>query len=237
MKGILETTTPKDLLNLDWRALVEGGVDVTEQEFRYIFGLLDALWTHNGDPKMPHAELVSKRHSNGYVNCSEPFSYPSVTNLMAHQIARVIRSSYDGKIDWVVGSAHASATFSFAVASILGARHEFTEKTPQDDQVWKRHKIKEGEVVLQCEDLMTTSKTTLAVRNGIIEGNPDPVTFAPIIGVLVHRSSLKEVNGTPIVYAYHLDIATWGPEECPLCKEGSEVLRPKEHWARLTGKI
>lgn len=236
MKPILEITNPDEFLDLDYRLLAEGRVDVTEKDFRHIFGLCDGFWMHNGDPTMPHAELISGKHSNGYINCGKPLSYPRVCELMAYQTARVVRSFYDGPIDWVIGSDHASATLTFALASIMCARHEFTEKGPNDTQVWKRHTIEDGQTILQCEELMTTSKTTLAVRKGIREGNPNPVTFAPVIAVMAHRSNATAVEDTSVVFAYHFDIEVWGPDDCPLCKGGSEALRPKGNWARLTGK-
>jgi hypothetical protein len=62
------------------------------------------------------------------------------------------------------------------------------------------------------------------------------VTFAPVVGVLVHRSDVYEVEGAPVIYLAHYDISVWDPVDCPLCARGSKRLRPKQHWAELTGK-
>lgn len=83
---------------------------------------------------------------------------------------------------------------------------------------------------------MTTASTLLAVRKGIRDAHPDyPINFATPV-VLVHRSDVYEIEGQKIVYLVHCDIQKWKPEDCPLCKAGSQRLKPKHHWAELTGQ-
>ncbi len=89
---------------------------------------------------------------------------------------------------------------------------------------------------MQVEELMTTSDTFWRVRNGIRAGNGSQVTFAPVAGVLIHRSDVWQIEDTKIVPFVHYDIKVWEPSECPLCKAGSKRLRPKKNWAELTGK-
>jgi hypothetical protein len=83
---------------------------------------------------------------------------------------------------------------------------------------------------------MTTAGTLMAVREGIRRGNPSPVKFASVVGVLVHRSDVYEIEGAPVVYLAHYDIKVWDPSDCPLCAAGSKRFRPKQNWAKLTGK-
>lgn len=222
---------------------------LTSTTLRRIFEACDALWLHSGDPKAPHAELTSGRCSDGFVDVLRVLKHVNLCRIMAHQLLSRLRdhvSAYqllsrlrddDGRVDWVIGSDHAGATLSFAVASLIpDAQHDFTEKGPDKTQVWKRFAIEPGEVVLQVEELVTTTGTLQAVRDGIRAGNPTPVTFAPFVLALVHRSDVYEFEGSPIVHLAHYDIKTWAPEECPLCAAGSERLRPKQNWAKLTGK-
>lgn len=89
---------------------------------------------------------------------------------------------------------------------------------------------------MQVEELMTTSDTFTRVRNGVRTGNGSPVTFAPVAGVLIHRSGVWEIEDTKIVPFAHYDISVWEPTKCPLCKAGSKRIRPKQNWAELTGK-
>jgi orotate phosphoribosyltransferase len=216
---------------------------LTQDGVTHILELCEALWLHSGDPAAPHAELTSGKCSNGFVDVLRALRYTNVCDILAYHMTHAIEAKLDtidngAGIEWVVGSDHAGAVFSHDVARWLGAQHDFTEKGGADgkQQIWKRFAIQPDAPVLQVEELMTTSGTLMAVRKGIREGNPNPVTFVPVVGVLVHRSDIYEVEGAPVVYLAHYDISVWNPEECPLCAAGSKRLRPKKNWVELTGK-
>lgn len=207
--------------------------------FDHIFKQCDALWQHSGDPKAPHAELTSGKCSDGFVNVLAVLQYATLCEIMAAQIAdRVLDLSYMGVgqiiPDWVIGSDHAGATLSFEVARQLAVRHDFTEKGEGKSQIWKRFEIGPQELVLQVEELVTTSLTLNEVRKGIRAGNPNGVKFMPYVMTLVHRSSSTHFEGGDIHYVRHYDINTWDPAECPLCAQGSKRLKPKANWAELT---
>lgn len=213
--------------------------DISEAEFRHILGLCDALWMHDGDPAKPHAKLTSGACSDGYVNCSQALRLPTVGAIMGRQATRALREVYGGPVDWVVGSAYASILFSYEVARQLGAEHGYTEKAVidgQEAQTFKRFEIPEGAVVLDAEELMTTSTTAQRVLEGVNRDNPHQVEWGAPLLVLVHRSDVLEFDNRPVAYAYHLDIKTFLPADCPLCRQGSEPLPPKANWAELMGR-
>ena len=243
MSRVLEITDPKDLRRLKSKYFSD---QVTSEEFDHVFRLADALWLHGGDPAMPHAELTSGRCSNGFVDVLRVLKYTNLCEIFARELIQsynLYRVSLGEGVseglffdpDWVIGSDHAGATISFAVAWLFGAKHDFTEKDGRK-QLWKRHIIAPDEFVLQVEELVTTTSTLQAVREGIREGNLNPVTFVPVVMTLIHRSDTYEFKGSPILYLRHYDIETWEPKECPLCAAGSKRLRPKQNWAELTGK-
>lgn len=211
---------------------------MTELQLRDMLEAAEAFWMHDGNPSRPHAELTTGKCSDGFVDTLRALRFSNICYAAAQALAKNIQDAYDGPVDWVIGSDHAGAVFSQNVAIWLHAQHDFTEKGPEKAQDWKRFKIKEGEVVLQVEELMTTSDTFTRVRNGIRAGNGSPVTFAPVAGVLIHRSSVWQIEETKVVPFAHYDITVWdGPEVCPLCAKGSKRLRPKQNWAELTGKM
>jgi orotate phosphoribosyltransferase len=195
-----------------------------------------ALWLHSGNPEDPHVELTSGKCSNGFVDVLRATHETEICELMAELLVRKLRQNYDGRVDWVVGSDHAAATLSYAVAVQLGVKHDFTEKGPDKTQVWKRFVVAPDEVVLQVEDLITTTGTLREVREGIRGGNPCPVNFAPACLALVHRSETYSFEGAPVLYLVHYDIAVWESSDCPLCAAGSRRIRPKQNWAELTGR-
>ncbi len=202
---ILRITDPKYLRDL-W--LNDFAVrSLTPDEFTHIGKLCGALWLHSGDPAQPHAELTARTDASGVVipgKCSDGFvdvlrvlRHANLCDILAREMWRKVRAAYNGPVNWVVGSDHAGATFSHSVAREFRAQHDFTEKGPDKTQLWKRFVIEPGEVVLQVEELMTTSGTLAAVRQGIRQGNPHlfAVTFAPVAAVLVHRSDVYEIEG------------------------------------------
>lgn len=224
------------LRRLKWITIWNERGFLSHLEIRHIFETCDALWLHDGDMRRPHAELTSGKCSDGFVDVLRVLRYTNLCQIMADQLVHRLHERGGGIVDWVIGSDHAGATLSFAVAAHLNAQHDFTEKGSDKTQVWKRFVVQPGEVVLQVEELVTTTGTLQAVRNGIRAGNPHQVSFAPLSLCLVHRAPVYEFDGSPIVSLVHWDIQTWPPDECPLCAGGSPRVRPKQNWAQLTGR-
>lgn len=214
--------------------------NITMEEFEHMLKLVGGFWMHGGDPAAPHAELTSGKCSDGFINVLLLLKFPRVCELLAEDMVTRYQRRGIRKPDWVVGSDHAAATLSYEVAKQLGAKHAFTEKRKEGEdefQDWKRETIGPGELVLQVEELVTTTKTLQRVRDGIIAGNANQVRFADISLCLVHRSPDYEFAGQPIDYLFHYDILQWKQDECPLCAGGSKRLRPKQHWAELTQPV
>jgi len=213
---------------------------LTQEEIIEIFEEHDAIWLHDGNPKKPHAELTSGKCSNGYFNCSKVLCYPWLAGILARQLVQDLGYDYLQGVNWVIGSPYAAITFSYEVARILGAAHGFPEKDSDDPKklVWKRWQIPKGARVLQVEELITTSGTTLAVRQAIEEGNSERVEFLSPIGALVHRPALLPISYAEFRVMALIEKVVWAvdPKDCELCKAGSPRLKPKTHWAELTGK-
>ena len=195
-----------------------------------------AFWQHSGNPSDPHAELTSGKCSDGFVNVLNLLCDPQKTKKIAEYLAFLLSKHYTGRVDWVVGSDHAAATLSYAVAYELRAKHDFTEKGPDGIQVWKRFTIRPDEYVLQVEELVTTNKTAMAVKTGIKNAHEYEINFVPAVLTVVDRSGSDEIDGAKLLCLANYDINIWDPSECPLCKQGSKRLRPKVNWAELTGR-
>jgi orotate phosphoribosyltransferase len=192
-----------------------------------------AIWIHDGNPARPHALLTSGLHSDGFVNCTKVTQHPlvlqaAVTEGLSPQLA-------DLKPDWVIGSAFGAITFAHAVAHYLLARAGFTEK---DGDVMKlaRFEIAPNETVLVVEDTISTGGSTKKTIEGIIASGVDDKRILPYIVALVNRSGSEDLAGRKIRALLTPVIHAWTPSECPLCKAGSQPVRPKAHWNELTRK-
>lgn len=211
--------------------------DMTKEEFEHIFKVTDAFWLHSGNPKDPHAELTAGKCSNGFIDVLRVLRYTNICEIMAEMLVRkLLEHIPNANPDWVVGSDHAAADLSHSVAVMLNAQHDFPEKGPGKTQAWKRFKVKSNEIVLQVEELMTTAKTVLDVRNGIRAYHNYSINFVPVILVLAHRSDIYKVENSEVVYFMHYDINSWEPKDCPLCKAGSKRVHPKANWEELTSR-
>jgi len=211
---------------------------MTEEELLKIFKEKDACWMHNGDPKKPHAQLTSGKCSNGFFDCMRVLKDPELCRLLAEELTEKLKREGILHVDWVIGSPYAAITFSYEVASNLGALHAFPEKSREDKNkmVWKRFSIPEGATILQVEELITTAKTFREVRRAVTEENEDPVDFLPIVATIIHRPPKlpAEHDGTEIISLLEKEVWAVEQKDCPLCKKGSKRYRPKTHWAELT---
>lgn len=200
------------------------------------------LQRKRSEPERPHALLTSGRHSNGFINCGVVLSYANLCAIMAEELLKRFRSQEPcwQLVDWVVGSDHAAAALVAGVAQQLTLTHairfDFCEKGPDGTQLWRRHQIPAQSNVLHVEELLTTAKTAEAVRRGIREGNGGPVRFAPRVAVLVNRSDVRRVDDHSVLSVFDFKIDDWDSAECPLCAAGSEAIRPKANWDRLTSR-
>ena len=97
----------------------------------------------------------------------------------------------------------------------------------------KRFDILPGSNALVVEDVFTTGETT---RQTITALEEKGIVIWPIIGVLVNRSGENCLNGRQVVALIDRPMPIWSAEDCPLCKQGSEAIRPKANWTQLTAQ-
>lgn len=229
---------PSNLNPIDFQGKI-----LSTQEILNVFNALNAAWVHDGDPQRPHAELTSGNCSNGFFDCLRVLCYPNLCEILAQQLARKLKAAGIGNVDWVIGSPYAAITFSYEIAKALGAVHSFVEKDPEDPKkkkmLWQRATIPAGSIVLQIEELITTSGTFKEVRRAVTEGNTESIEFLPFVGCLVHRppEPVKDYDGVRVVTLVEKVIWAVPPEQCHLCKAGSKRVRPKTHWNELVGKV
>jgi orotate phosphoribosyltransferase len=240
-KGKMERVKIEEINPRDYDKVV-----IPEEQIFFWFGECDAVWVHDENPKSPHAELTSGFCSNAFFDCMRALCHPNMNEIFAIQLVKKLRKLGINNVDWVIGSDHAAATFSYEIAKAFGACHDFVEKDPTDTKgkrmLWKRLTIPEGSVVFDAEELITTSKTFKEVRRAVVEGNSETVKFLPIVGAIIHRPpelpARYEIDGTEIKIVSLVEKEVWAvdPNECPLCEAGSKRYRPKTHWSELTGK-
>ena len=205
----------------------------------------DALWIHDGNPKRPHALLASGMHSNGFFNSRLIIPHEILLHDAAHDLLELfIRQSGNiAQVHGVVGpqtGATKLAEFMSSKIRSLTNGHCFWASPAKESRGEGDEKVmgfNEEELrllpkksILLCEDVLTTGGSVDLVAKAITSAHG---TVLPFILVLVNRSGLTEASGNKIVALIDQPMPMWTPEECPLCKEGSEAIRPKDNWALL----
>jgi hypothetical protein len=247
LHALVRIQDPIELAHIKWQDF--HNIALNDQLIEHLLTVAGALWRHEHDGLTdeelrvlkhlkPHAGLSAGGCSTGYLDSVKALKYTPLQMLIAQEHVRRIRTVYKGPIHWVVGSDHAAATYSSFVALCLEAKHDFTEKAlvgDQERQLWRRHSIAEGEVVLQCEELSTTGSTPKRVARGVQESCDFPVNWAPLYAFAINRIGSSEYLGKPIVSVSTFNMQTWAsPDVCPLCNSGSKRIgKPKLEWQKL----
>lgn len=159
-----------------------------------------------------HFLLTSGRHSNQYIQCAKITQYPQYTSEIMQMLAGTFN---DDKVEYVVGPAVGGIILSYEMARQLGVKSLFTEREDESMALRRGFALPEGANVLIVEDVVTTGgsvKEVIALMQDLncnVRG----------VACLVDRSNGSVEFGTKFVAALTLDVTSYAPNECPLCKE------------------
>ena len=166
-----------------------------------------------------HFLLTSGRHSNQYFQCALVLQYPEFNQIICEKIANHFK---DFEIDAVIAPAIGGIVVGQEVARQLNKKFIFAEREDKNLTLRRGFKIEEGKKYLVCEDVVTTGGSVFEVieiikhNGGIVNG----------VGFIVDRSNGKVNFGVPQFSTVKLDVVSYSPEECPLCKQGIELVKP-----------
>jgi len=165
-----------------------------------------------------HFQLTSGLHSPSYFQCAKVLQYPANAELLCREIASRFQ---DDRIEVVIAPAMGGIVVGQEVGRQLGTRTIFTERKDGLMELRRGFEIKQGERVLVCEDVITTGGSVNEVI-GIVKRNGGTIVG---VGAIVDRSGgkAKFPRFTPTLT---MEVITYSPESCPLCKQGKPVEKP-----------
>lgn len=164
-----------------------------------------------------HFLLSSGLHSDTYFQMALIFQYPEYGEFVCRKLAEKFK---DKKINLVVGPAIGGIIISYELGRVLSARSIFTERENGKMCLRRGFKIEKGEKVLICEDVITTGGSVKEVidivekEGGKIEG----------IACIVKRGIVQLPY--PLISLIEVEVKSFQPSECPLCKEGIPLVKP-----------
>lgn len=181
-----------------------------------------------------HFKLSSGNHSQFYLQSAKVLEDPKTAKLLADALAVQIRES-GIKIDTVCAPALGGLIAGFALAQALDCRYIFAERVNGEMSIRRGFEVKKGERVLMCEDIITTGGSAMEAA-AVVKS-----LGGEIVGVaaLANRGFCKRQNSSvatkpncklpqniPFFALEDFTFEMYAPDECPLCKDGSEAIKP-----------
>lgn len=164
-----------------------------------------------------HFLLSSGRHSNRYCQCAKLLQYPDKAEAVLSVAAEQLK---DMDIDIVVGPAMGGIVVAYELGRQLKKPAIFTEREDGKMTLRRGFEIKPGQKVLITEDVVTTGKSSMETADVIKSFGGEVIGIACV----VDRSNGKAE--LPVYSCIKLEIESYDPTECPICKEGTPYVKP-----------
>jgi orotate phosphoribosyltransferase len=177
------------------------------------------LYEKTGALLRGHFRLTSGLHSDIYLQSALVLQYPEHAAALGSALAAAFRA--DG-VQTVLAPAIGGIIVAHEVARALGVRALFSEREGGTMRLRRGFALAAGERCLVVEDVITTGGSTREVVACVEEHAGAVVGVGSLIdrsggaaAFKVKRTALATVNAT-----------AWPPETCPLCKTGSQAIKP-----------
>lgn len=166
-----------------------------------------------------HFRLTSGLHAAKYLQCAQLLQYPNEAGPLCEQLADYFR---DAGATVVAGPATGGIILAYEVAKSLGVKNIFGERENGVMTFRRGFKVEPTDKVLVLEDVVTTGGSVKELIECVRQAG------AEVIGVasLVNRSGGRVDFGVPFKSLVNLDITTYQPDDCPMCKAGSVAYKP-----------
>lgn len=164
-----------------------------------------------------HFLLTSGRHSNRYMQCAKLFQHPDISERFAKELA----AKFTG-IDLVAGPAIGGIILAYEVSRQLKVPNIFAERENGAMTLRRGFEIPQGARVLVVEDVVTTGGSVKEVIALIREFGGEVAG----VGSIVDRSNGAVDFGVPFAAVLSMEVVSYPPDECPLCKEGTPAVKP-----------
>jgi orotate phosphoribosyltransferase len=166
-----------------------------------------------------HFKLSSGLHSEGYLQCALVLQHPEYAKQLCQELAGRFKTK---RPTVVVAPAIGGIVVSYEVAKSLGCRSVFAERENGLMTLRRGFVLEKLDRALVVEDVVTTGGSTREVIDVVRRCG------AKVIGVgsIVDRSCEKMDFGVKFSSLIKLDIMTFNPGDCPLCKKEIPIVKP-----------
>ena len=160
-----------------------------------------------------HFLLTSGRHSARYLQCARIFR----NTQYSEELCAALAEHFDGDgVEVVIGPAMGAVQMAYEVSRHLNCENFFTEREDGAMTLRRGFEVHPGQRVLVVEDVITTGGSVREVLDivrqagGVVAG----------VGAIVDRTGGKIDFGVPFRSVISMEVESYAPSECPLCKAG-----------------
>ena len=177
------------------------------------------LYEKTGALMHGHFRLTSGLHSDVYLQSAFVLQHPEHAAALGRELAARF---LDPGAQTVLAPAIGGILVAHEVARALGVRALFTERENGVMTLRRGFTLSPGERCLVVEDVITTGGSTREVvqcvedHGGVVVG----------VGSLIDRSSGTAAFAVKRTALATVTATTYPPEQCPLCKSGSQATKP-----------
>ncbi|PYN96939.1 MAG: orotate phosphoribosyltransferase [Candidatus Rokuibacteriota bacterium] len=178
-----------------------------------------AIYEKTGALMRGHFRLTSGLHSDVYLQSALVLQYPEYAAALGADLAAHFTDAHAGT---VLAPAIGGILVAHEVARALGARALFTERDNNVMTLRRGFTLQHGERCLVVEDVITTGGSTREVvecvqrAGGVVVG----------VGSLIDRSGGGARFDVKRVALATVSATNYQPEACPMCKAGSQAIKP-----------
>ncbi len=164
-----------------------------------------------------HFCLTSGLHSDIYFQCAKLYQYPDITEQLGKKLAEKLS---DIEFDTIIAPAIGAVIIGYETAKQAKKRNLFVERKDGVMQLRRGYTLKKGERVVIIEDVITTARTIKETMEAVKDFDVEIAA----VGCIVDRT--KGQTPYNIKSLMQIDPVTYEPDNCPLCKEGIELVKP-----------
>jgi orotate phosphoribosyltransferase len=184
------------------------------------------IFEQAGAVRNGHFELSSGLHSSTYIQCALVLQYPNQAEILGRALSEFFANL---QVACVVAPAMGGITIGYEVARALGVRSLWVERDRSGQMALRRGwELKPGERVLVIEDVWTTGGSTRETI-GVVEQEEGLVVAA---GALIDRTGGRVEWNVPARALLEMDVPSYEPDDCPLCRAGGATTRPGSRMTR-----
>ena len=178
------------------------------------------IFEESGAALQGHFLLTSGRHSDRYMQCAKLFVYPDKAEKICAALAEKLKGF---GIELVAAPAIGWIIMGYEMARQLKVPNIFLERQDGVMTLRRGFTVEPGTKVAVVEDVVTTGGSVREVVEVLKNLGAEVVAVASV----VDRSAGKVDFGLPYVSLLSMDITSYEPENCPLCREGkTELVKP-----------